>query len=66
MLYYTYILQQSPFFNNLKGLMEDFFCYSLFFLIVASFDSEGDPSGDPSDTDTLVASLPFLFYCTQV
>jgi hypothetical protein len=34
-----------------------------FFLAAALFGSDASPEGKPSDTDRLVASLPFLFYC---
>jgi hypothetical protein len=37
-----------------------------FFVVVASFDSDDSLEGKPSDTDTLVASLPFLFYRAEI
>jgi hypothetical protein len=44
--------------------MESFFVYLLF--LVSSFDSDASPKDKPSSADTLVASLPFLFYRAQI
>jgi hypothetical protein len=62
----NHLLQQLQFFNNLKDFIEDFFVALLSFLVVASIDSDASLEGKSSNTGTLAASLPFLFYDVQM